>query len=65
MKCPCCKTLLKTGFEMKDNHFVAWCGNGKCVSYKANEGATGKTADEAKQNLIKLLEAKPDWKNEN
>ena len=47
---------------MKDNHYVAWCANGKCVSHKANDGASGKTADEAMRNLIKALEKKPDWK---
>ncbi len=64
MNCPCCHTPLKTGFEMKDNHFVAWCANGKCASYKANDGATGKTEEQAQQNLIKLLESKPDWSEE-
>jgi hypothetical protein len=49
---------------MKENAYIAWCAFGPCESNKANDGATGKTELEAQQNLIKLLEKNPDWKNE-
>lgn len=65
MKCPACNQPLHVGFEISHNEFVAWCGHGPCKSEKANNGAYGKTEEQAQQNLIKQLESKPDWSNEN
>jgi hypothetical protein len=62
MNCPCCNKPLHTGFDIKENSFVAWCGNGECKSYKANDGAFGKTKESALKNLVDKLNEKPDWK---
>ena len=64
MNCPSCNTKLNVGFEMAQNQFVAWCGNGPCKSIKANDGAFGKSEHEAVSKLIKSLEEKPDWNEE-
>lgn len=61
MNCPACGKKLSTGFEMDRNEFVAWCAHGPCPSTKANDGATGKTEQQAMDNLIEILEKNPDW----
>jgi hypothetical protein len=64
MKCPCCGHPLNVGFDLNENRFIAWCGHGHCKSAKANNGEFGRTEEHAQTELIKKLEAKPDWKEE-
>lgn len=57
--CPCCGRPLSTRFELRQGGLsvcVVWCGYGPCESMAANEGAEGKTFDEAIENLDKALE---------
>ena len=64
MNCPACLKPLSVGFELAENQFVAWCGNGPCPSMEANEGAFGRSEEVAMQNLITKLNQEPDWNHD-
>lgn len=61
MICPCCQHPLHVGFELAENAFIAWCGYGPCSSMKANDGAFGRSEEQAMLNLVSKLNKNPDW----
>ncbi len=61
--CPACGRPLKETsvcLDLKQTEVVLWCPWGFCRSDKSNFGAMGKTAEEAYETLVKLIEHEPD-----
>lgn len=56
--CPACNNPLRHSVEVGEggaSEHVVYCGVGRCPSDAANDGARGKTLDEAMEKLTKAI----------
>lgn len=54
--CPICREPLCLGPATNDVPIFLWCGTGRCKNKAANNGAHGKTEDEAFSALLENID---------